>query len=215
MEGFSGIILFIVSFYATVNFYRIYSLTRQILHFCLGTSAVFLAIIGISDLLATFFPVLDPDFINEWATVFSVSFLLSASAALVRDSKPFFSRFPRVLTFSPLILILIYPLILETVMVKMWVVALYQASSLFIGMLIYSYNAIQNSSYGYMLVGIIFFIVTFILFWLPASVFTMPSYAWVLLVSCGILIITVGYNHVFNLEEEILDKKDRKETWFM
>lgn len=181
----------------------------------MGTSAAFLAIIGISDLLSTFFPVLDPDFIDEWATVFSVSFLLSAAASLVRNSKPVFSRFPRLFTFAPLILIFLYPLIIDTAVVKIWAVALYQGSSLLISLIIYSYKTHHNSSYGYMLVGVIFFLVTFILYWLPGSAFTLPVYAWVLLVSCGILIITVGYNHVFELEDEIIDAQKRKETWFV
>ncbi len=215
MAGFSGIVLFIVSFYASVNFYRMYSVSRQIAHFCLGTTAVFLAIIGISDLLATFFPILNPLFIDEWATVFSVSFLLSAAAALIRDFKPVFSRFPRVLTFLPLILIFIYPLIIETAVVKLWAVALYQGSALFISLLIFSYKANQNSLYGYLLVGALFFLVTFILFWLPRSLFTMPAYAWELLTACGILIVTVGYNQVYNLEDDILDEQKRRETWFI
>ncbi len=215
MAGFSGIVLFIVSFYATVNFYRMYSDSRKIIHFCLGTTAVFLAIIGISDLLATFFPILDPNFIDEWASVFSVSFLLSAAAALIRDFKPVFSRFPRGLTFLPLTLILIYPLILDTVVVKLWAVALYQGSALFISLMIFGYKANQNSAYGYVLVGVLFFLVTFVLFWLPRSLFTMPVYAWELLTACGILIITVGYNYVNNIEDDMLDHQKSRETWFI
>ncbi len=214
MAEYSGIVLFIVSFYATLNYYRLYSVDRKIVHFCLGTTAVFLAIIGISDLLATFFPVLDPFFIDEWATVFAVSFLLSAAAALIRDFKPVFSRFPRILTFLPMILIFIYPLIIDTVVVKLWAVGLYQGSALLISLLIFSYKANHNSTYGYILVGVLFFLVAFILFWLPRSVFTMPAYAWELLTACGILIITVGSNQVYNMEDAILDEQSRRETWF-
>ncbi len=215
MDAFSGIILFIVAFYATINFYRIYSLGRKIFHFCLGTAAAFLAIIGVSSFLAEFFPVLDPYFIGEWSSVFSSAFLLSAAGALIRDFKPVFSRFPKSFAFLPLILIAIYPLIIDTVMVKQWALAIFQGSALTISLLIYGFRTYQNSEYGYMLVGVVFFAVTFTLYWLPESVFTMPAYVWMLLVSCGILIITVGYNQVYNLEEQLLDQQVRRETWFV
>lgn len=215
MTGLSGIILFIVSFYATINFFRLYSLGKRIFHFCLGTSAAFLAIIGVSSFLAIFFPVLDPVFIVEWSTIFSVSFLLTAAAALVRDFKPVFSKFPKSFTFFPLVLILVYPLIIETVVVKQWALALYQGSALLIGLLIYGFKSQKNSEYGYMLVGVIFFAVTYVLYWIPESFFTLPAYAWMLLTSCGILIITVGYNQVNNIEDRLLDQEQRKETWFV
>ncbi len=215
MTGLSGIILFIVSFYATINFFRLYSLGKRIFHFCMGTSAIFLAIIGVSSFLAIFFPVLDPVFIGEWSTIFSVSFLLTAAAALVRDFKPAFSKFPKSFTFFPLVLILVYPLIIETVVVKQWALALYQGSALLIGLLIYGFKSQNNSEYAYMLVGVFFFAVTYVLYWTPESVFTLPAYAWMLLTSCGILIITVGYNQVNNIEDRLLDQEQRKETWFV
>jgi hypothetical protein len=215
MDGLSGIILFIVSFYATINFFRLYAIGRKIFHFCMGTAATFLAIIGVSSFLALFFPVLDPDFIGEWSTVFSVSFVLSAAAALIRDFKPVFSRFPKSFAFAPLILILIYPMIIDTIIVKLWALGIYQGSALIISLLIYSFRAHQDSEYAYMLVGVLFFAITFVLYWIPESIFTMPAYAWMLLVSCGILITTVGYNQAYNLEEQLLDQEHRKETWFV
>ncbi len=215
MEGLSGIILFIISFYATINFYRLYSIDRRIIHFCLGTSAAFLALIGIASFLAIFFPVLDPLFIGEWSTVFSVSLVLSAAAALLREFRPVFSRFPKSFTFAPLILILVYPLIIETVIVKQWALALYQGSALLISLLIYSYRTKKDGSYAYMLVGVLFFAITFVMYWIPETYFDFPAYAWMLLTSCGILIVTVGYNQIYNLDEQLLDQEQRRETWFV
>ncbi len=214
MTGLSGFILFLISFYATFNFFRLYTIDKKILHFCMGTTAAFLAIYGASSFLALFFPVLDPDFILEWSTVFSVSFLLSAAAALVRDFKPVFSRFPKSFTFIPLVLILIYPMIIDTLVVKYWVLGLYQGSALLIALLIYSFRTYENSDYAYMLVGVIFFAITFLLYWIPESLFTLPVYVWMLLTSSGILILTVGYNQAYNLEKEVIDREKRKETWF-
>jgi hypothetical protein len=215
MAGLSGIILFIISFYATINFFRLYSIGRRIFHFCLGTSAAFLALIGIASFLAIFFPVLDPEFIGEWSTVFSVSFLLSAAAALLREFRPVFSRFPKSFTFAPLVLILVYPLIIETVVVKQWTLALYQGSSLLIGLLIFSFKSKASNGYAYMLVGVLFFTVTYVAYWIPDSYFSLPAYAWMLLTSCGILIITIGYNHVYDLEEQLVDREQHRETWFV
>ncbi len=215
MTGFSEIILFIVAFYATINFIRLYSLTKRIFHFCLGISAVFLSLIGISWPLEGFFPVLSASFITDWSTIFSVSFLLSACAALIRDLKPVFSRFPRLFTFLPLLLIAVYPFIIDTGMFKDWLVALYQFGAIIICLLVFSYKTYENSDYGYLLVGIFIFFITFILYWLPESVFTLPRYAWILFVSSGVLIVTVGYNQVHQLEKSITDIYEKKENWFV
>ena len=215
MTGYSGIILFVVSFYATITFFLLFSASRRIFHFSLGITGVFLSIIGISNHIAHFFPVLNPDFIDEWASVFGVSFLLSAAAALIRDFKPAFSRFPKAFAFFPLVLIVVYPLILETVIVKNWAIAIYQGGSLFIGLLIYSYKAQQNGKFAYVVVGLIFLLITFILFWLPDTVFYLPVYVWILLLACGILIITVGYSLISSLEEQYVEEKEKTDRWFV
>lgn len=214
MTGFSGIVLFIVSFYATINFYRLFSITGRIFHFCLATTAVFLAIIGISGHLSHFFPVLDPVFIDDWSRAFAVSFALSACAAVIRDSKPEIARFPRFLVFIPLVLVFVYPLIIDTVLLKELILGFYQLSALIISLLIYSYKTYKNATYGYVLVGLIFFFITFVLFWLPESIFSLPVYGWVLLSASGVLLITVGYNQVYLLVEKLPDKHNIENNWF-
>ncbi len=183
----------------------------------MGCAAVFISIIGISGYLAHFFPVLDPEFINDWSTVISISFLLSAAAALIRDLKPVFSRFPRLFTFLPLLLILFYPLIMETLILKMWIIALYQGSAIIIGLLVYSYKTYINSQYGFILVGMIFFFITFVLYWLPQSIFSLPQYIWVLMTACGILIITVGYSTIYyNIEQNVRESVAQEDhEWFI
>jgi len=217
MTNFAAVILFIITFYATINFIKLFSLSRRIFHFCLGSAALFMAIFSISGFLVPFFPVLDPDFIEDWTTVFTVSFLLSAAAALIRDSKPSFTRFPRFFTFVPMLLIVIYPLIVETVILKLWIISLYQGSTILISLLIYGYKTYVDNEYGYLLVGVIFFLITFILYWLPRSIFSLPEYVWVLLVASGVLIITVGYNQIYGTGKDNLEaERDQdKEVWFI
>ncbi|MEX0681818.1 MAG: hypothetical protein WD097_10595 [Balneolales bacterium] len=215
MLSFSGIILFIISFYAATIFLRLFAKSRRIFHFCLGTTAVFVAIIGISEHLAFFFPILNPEFLFEWSRVFAVSFLLSATAALIRDSKPEITRFPRFFTFIPLLLITVYPLIFETVILKMWVINLYQGSALFISLLIYSYKSHQDTDYGYMLVGVFFFFITFALFNLPDFLMTLPDYVWVLLTASGILIITVGYGRIYQIGKDTIQNNENEQSWFV
>lgn len=215
MTGFSGIVLFIVSFYATINFFKLFSLSGRTFHFCLGTTAVFLSIIGISGHLALFFPVLNSEFIYDWSTVFAVSFVLTAAASLIRNFKPVLMRFPRLFTFVPLLLIPFYPLIMNTVVLKMWIISIYQGSAIIIGLLIYGYQTSRNGAYGYMLVGVIFFLITFLLYRLPGSVFFLESYVWVLLVASGVLIVTVGYNRIYDLEKDGLNRKREEADWFI
>lgn len=215
MTGYSGFVLFIVAFYAAINFSRFYTATKKIFHFSLAAAALFLAIIGISGYLPEFFPVMNSEFIVEWATVFSVAFLLTGVAALIRDSKLLHTDFPKYLVFIPLLIIVVYPLVIEATVIKKLIIAIYQGGALMIGLLIYGYRASGKSEYGYLVVGLVFFAITYILYWLPQSVFSLPEYAWILLTASGILALTVGYNHIYNPVDELPDAVDRKENWFV
>lgn len=214
MTGYSGLILFIISFYATINFYRLFAVSRRIFHFCIASASVFIAIIAISDYLVYFFPVLNAGLIYDWSMVFAVSLGLSAAAALIRDFKPELTQFPKQLTFLPLVLIVFYPFIIDSTIIKMWVITLYQLSTIIIGLLIYSYKTSVDSTFGYKLVGIIFFLITFILYRLPGYLFSLPEYGWMLLTASGILIITVGYNQVFFLEKHTNSADSDGNIWF-
>ncbi|MDG5766495.1 hypothetical protein QA596_03370 [Balneolales bacterium ANBcel1] len=214
MTGFSGLILFITSFYATIQFFKFFSESRRIFHCCLAISCIFVGIISISGFLEEFFPILDASFIDDWSTVFAVSFLLSAAAALVRDFKPVMTRFPRSFTLLPLLLILFYPLVVEMPVLKNWIISLYQAGALIIGLLIYSYRTSVNAVFAYMLVGLLFFLITYVLFHLPDRFFVLPEYGWALFTATGILVITVGYQQVYQPEEESRSKEQRKDIWF-
>lgn len=215
MTGFINILFFIVSFYAAVNFFRMFMESRRIFHFYLGSSAIFLSIIGLSPFLAEFFTILDPEFINDWSSIFAVAFVLSAAAAQIRDSKPAFTRFPRALTVLPLLLILFYPLIMNTIVLKLWILLLYEGSAITIGLLIYGYKTYREPVFSFMFIGVLFFLATYVMYWLPSNILELPGYAWVLLMTCGMLIITVGYNKVYQYEpEERIGNRTGKE-WFI
>lgn len=215
MTGYSGFVLFIVAFYATINFSRFYTSSKKIFHFSLAVTALFLAIIGISGYLPEFFPVMNAEFIVEWATVFSVGFLLTGIAALIRDSKLLHTDFPKYLTFFPLLIILIYPLVIEAVVIKKMIIAIYQGGAIIIGLLIYGYKASEKGEYGYLVVGLVFFSITYVLYWLPQSVFSLPEYAWILLTASGILVLTVGYNYIYSPTDGLTDDNDRTDNWFV
>ncbi|MDI6400755.1 hypothetical protein QLX67_02020 [Balneolaceae bacterium ANBcel3] len=217
MTDYSSLILFISAFYATFVFVRFYAESKRIFHICLAVAAFFLGIYSISEFLPVFFPVINSEYLANWVTVFAVSFALSAMAALIREFKPELTRYPRVFTLFPLLLIPVYPMVIETVVLKEYVIFIYKLSAVGIGLLMYGYKSYKDSSYGFVFFGVIFFLLTLILYRIPDTFFQLPEYGWILLSSAGVLAFTIGYIqtnkyvHMIELSRE----HPAKERWFV
>lgn len=215
MTTTSLILLLFISLYALYFFFSTYSDSRKIFHFCLGMTALSLFVMSLSSVLKPSFEEILIYDIENWSVVFILSFLLSAVAALIRDSKPVFARFPRFFTFIPLILIVVYPLVSDSSVLKEWVFSIYILSSLLIGLLIYGYRSYHNGEYALLLAGIGYFLTLYLLSWLPAGVFSIPDYSWTLFLSAGIILIVIAFKQLIKKKVESASPPGDPKEWFV
>lgn len=74
----------------------------------------------------------------DYAAITCAAALLSAMANVLRLDKPVFARYPAIFTMMPFIIVIIYPLVAETLLIKHWILALFQAGSLIMAFLLLS-----------------------------------------------------------------------------
>lgn len=73
----------------------------------------------------------------QWTSVSGIAFILSGLAFLIYNSKPPFARFPLILCFIPLFIIPAYYFALHTIILKEWIMILYESGAIFIGFMMY------------------------------------------------------------------------------
>ncbi len=126
----------------------------------------------------------------EWGHVFTISLVLSSLLLYIRESKPEFSRFPKLYAIFPFAIILSYLLVYNTVLLKEWLLSIYQAGAAIVAVLMYGIYFYRESMYRTVFIGGIFFFLTYML-----HVLLPPSYKIIWQVALFISIITVfsGY----------------------
>ncbi len=92
--------------------------------------------------------------------------LLVSLANFLREDKPPFARYPFFFTLLPLIVLPVYPFISDTIVIKNWVLALYQFGALIISGLLFSLMTTKDKSYSPILVAIAFFSIAWITKWI-------------------------------------------------
>lgn len=131
----------------------------------------------------------------EWGHIIALSFVLSSLSIFIRQSKPVFAQFPLVYTALPLLIVFSYFLVQNTYALKEWLLSIYQGGAILVAMLMYGIYSYREERYKYILVGIIFFLITFILFWYIPGI--RENYAWIWKCILGLSLITTlyGYEH--------------------
>lgn len=139
-----------------------------------ATTAVILSGFGylfdaVVSLLGTLTPLIQSASDLIWLTV--AALLLVSLANFLRDDKPPFARYPFVFTLLPLIVLPVYPFIADTVVIKAWILGLYQFGALTIALLLFSLIASKDKSARLFVLAVF----CFCLAWLVRWVADMPS----------------------------------------
>lgn len=132
--------------------------------------------------------------IFEWYKLISVTIFISGLLVLIRESKPVFARFPLYLTALPFISILFFPFIIDSVVIKDLLNAIYQGGALIVTTLVFTVNHARNSGRRYYLAGIGCVIIAYLSYWFyfyPQN----PAFIWIteILLAIGILITTIKF----------------------
>jgi len=122
-----------------------------------------------------------------WLTV--AALLLVSLANFLRDDKPPFARYPFVFTLLPLIVLPVYPFIADTVVIKAWILGLYQFGALSIALLLFSLMASKNKSVRLLVLAVL----SFGLAWIVRWVVDMPQagrWVYTMMVVTGMILAT-------------------------
>lgn len=156
------------------------------------TLAVILAGLGyLFDTVVAFLesmsPILQATSDLVWLTV--AALLLVSLANFLRDDKPPFARYPFVFTLLPLIVLPVYPFIADTVVIKAWILGLYQFGALSIALLLFSLMASKDKSVRLLVLAVL----SFGLAWIVRWVVEMPQagrWVYTMMVVTGMILAT-------------------------
>lgn len=195
MSQFGAIALLAVAGYGGYRFLKAYLDLRLILFAYLSFTFLFLILFAVAQLVFSQITFAERDIIIDWILMFTATGSLAAAASLVQEFRPVFARFPKVFTLVPFLLVLLYPFVMDTLVMKTWILSMYQGSALFISLLIVGYRLYEDGAYLYAFLGIAGLMLVFIAFLLPSSVLDIPLFVWMLLVAGGLLVFVLGYEH--------------------
>ncbi|MDR8394263.1 hypothetical protein NC796_24150 [Aliifodinibius sp. S!AR15-10] len=193
--NWDALLLLIVGLYSTVKSsqlaYRLKSLkylsyALSILFFVLGQGAM---------LFENIIPT-DITLLIEFSTVIAVSFVLCGLAVFIRDSKPVFAQFPLIYAAAPLLLIFSYWFVKDSFAIKAWLLSIYQAGALLVGLMMYgaqSYRNPEEMDIRYMLIAIAFFVLTYLAYWFIPEVQSNYQWIWQLLLGISLMATTQAF----------------------
>lgn len=99
-----------------------------------------------------------------WLIVAAV--LLVSLANFLRDDKPPFAQYPFFFTLLPLIVLPVYPFIADTIVIKNWVLALYQLGALIMAGLLFSLMSTKDKSYRLIVISVSLFTFAWLAKWM-------------------------------------------------
>lgn len=83
--------------------------------------------------------------------------LLVSLANFLRDDKPIFAQYPFFFTLLPLLVLPVYPFIADTIVIKNWILALYQLGAIIMAGLLFSLMSTRDKSYRLIVLSVVLF----------------------------------------------------------
>lgn len=193
---------FLVCLYATIKFYRKLIRTRELIFasFTISTlsmSVYFLTaqlfiLIGGNLPISEYYLAMT----KEWSGIVSISFTLVGLAILIRNAKPEFARFPLSFTALPLLLIAVHPLAMDTIVLKYWLIGIYQGGAILISFLMYSVITMHDKKFMLILASVVLYALSFATFWFADPILTpvLTNWIWKPIFSGATLLAVYGYD---------------------
>ncbi|MCC5925272.1 MAG: hypothetical protein JJU41_01815 [Bacteroidetes bacterium] len=137
-------------------------------------------------------------FAADWIRIGALSFILTGLGLAIRESKPRINRAPAILSFLPFLLLLVHPLIQDTIVIKELLFGLYSVSALIIALLLFTLAYVRERKYGNLLLGTIILLIGFALTYVPSSLFKYGQITGMMFFVMGILSIATHYKKQTN-----------------
>ena len=130
----------------------------------------------------------------QWGKLISVTFYISGLLVLIRESKPVFARFPVYLTALPFVSFLFFPLIIDSIVIKDLINAIYQGGALVVTVLVFTINQAKKRRRRYYIIGLSSIGISYLGYWLVFNR-TATELIWIseILLSVGILFMTYRF----------------------
>lgn len=128
-----------------------------------------------------------------WGSVITIAFVLSGLMLLIRNSKPEFARFPGVFVGLPLLLILSFPFVADSMIIMYWLIGIYEACAIIVAIMMHSVLSLKNHANYIVLGGIGILLLAYLFYWLPVELFRSEPALWQTVLAIGIIVTIHGY----------------------
>lgn len=187
------LLLSLTGLFATGVSYYLHRQTQQLKFLGLQLASVVFVVVELAVLAQMFINADVAAFITEliieWGHIYCIALILSSLLLFVRESKPEFSRFPRIYAILPLLVILSYLLVYDTILLKKWLLNLYQGGAAVVTAMMYGIYYYRDSIYLTVACGAAFFLASYLIYiFIPVSPF-----AWQICLAVSITTTFSGY----------------------
>ncbi|HKI44761.1 MAG TPA: hypothetical protein VKA08_05420 [Balneolales bacterium] len=128
-----------------------------------------------------------------WARMITIAIVLAGLMEYIRYSKPEYARFPQVFISLPLLLILVWPFIDGTLVLKEWLICAYEGGGLLAGFMLIAMNHHKGVQNQLTLIGLGFMSIAYLVFWLPVSLLRENAWLWELLFAFSLIVTVHGW----------------------
>jgi hypothetical protein len=137
-----------------------------------------------------------------WGSVIAIAFVLSGLMLLIRNSKPEFARFPAVFVGLPILLILSFPFVADSMIIMYWLIGIYEACAIIVAIMMHSVLSLKNKTNYFILGGIGILLMAYLFYWLPVELFRSESALWQTVLAIGIIVLVHGYEKLETTERD-------------
>lgn len=191
--AWGALVLILAGLFATGTAFYLHQETQRLKFLGLFWAAAIFVAVEIGILVSAVTTGGTLDFITsqviEWGHIYSLALILSSLLLFIRESKPEFSQFPIFYGILPFLIIISYLLVYNTVILKDWLINIYQAGAIIVAILMYGIYSYRDDIYRTLAAGAILFGITFILY------LAMPGHKllWELFLAGSIITSFSGY----------------------
>ncbi len=200
MNDFFNILLLVASAYASFMLFFKAKGTNNSLYIIYGVAAICITVTFLGtpiNILSSNFDFVFPyNAYMDWGRIVSLAALMSGLIEFIRQSKPEFARFPKFFVALPVLLVLSYPFIINTIVLKEWLIAIYEGGSLVVALLMHGIHSRKNKVHFIILSGLSLLLVTFILYWFTKSYIYDYNMFWQTGLFISIITIVSGFNRL-------------------
>lgn len=133
--------------------------------------------------------------VSDLCWISQASFLLTSLANFLREDKPTYARYPVLFTYLPMIILPVYPFILDTIVIKDWVLALYQLGSIIITGLLLGLLATRESMFFIIFIPWFIFTLVWLLNWIFEPIW-FPETVKSIVIAFGIIFFSKTFKDI-------------------